>query len=33
MEFELKYVPYLEKYGKKKAEYEKVFVFPDCAPV
>ncbi len=28
----LKYFPGLEKYGKKKAEYGKIFVFPDFCP-
>ncbi len=27
-----KYFPGLEKYGKKKAEYGKIFVFPDFCP-
>ncbi len=27
-----KYFPGLEKYGKKKAEYGKIFVFPDLSP-
>ncbi len=27
-----KYFPGLEKYGKKKAEYGKIFVFPDFWP-